>query len=169
MEETIEQQASKTILQQPIAVVIGDKEYQVAPPSTATLILVSEAISMLPMTEINPENVAFEGLAIAEHCKPIGDIMAILILGAKGVSETRTVTRKRFFGLLKRSTSTVVDRKAELAGKILEEMTPQQLHNAFNRIIGASQIAFFLGTITSLAAINLLKQTKTKTTVSGQS
>lgn len=169
IEETIEQQASRTILQQPITVSVGGEEYRVAPPSTATLILVSEAISKLPAVEINPDNVVLEGLAVAEYCKPIGDIMAILILGAGGLTETRHVVRKKFFGLVKRETAATIDRKAELSRKILETMTPKQVYEEFNRIIGASQIAFFLGITTSLSEINLLKRTKIETTASGRS
>ena len=53
MNKTIEQQVSDTILQQPTEIQVGEKKYSVAPPSIATLILVSKEISKLPKITVD--------------------------------------------------------------------------------------------------------------------
>lgn len=59
-EKTIEQKAAETILQTPVEVKVGSKTYMTAPPSTATLILASEAVSRLPHVVLDPKNVVEE-------------------------------------------------------------------------------------------------------------
>ena len=86
MNKTIEQTVAETILEQPFEVKVGEKSYQVAPASTATLILVSEAISQLPHIALDTEKVVEETLSIAKDCRILGDIAAILILGAKSIT-----------------------------------------------------------------------------------
>ena len=83
MNKTIEQTVAETILEQPFEVKVGEKSYQVASASTATLILVSEAISQLPHIALDTEKVVEETLSVAKDCRILGDIAAILILGAK--------------------------------------------------------------------------------------
>lgn len=82
MNKTIEQTVAETILEQPFEVKVGEKSYQVASASTATLILVSEAISQLPHIALDTEMVVEETLSVAKDCRILGDIAAILILGA---------------------------------------------------------------------------------------
>ena len=62
-EKTIEQKAAETILQTPVEVKVGSKTYMTAPPSTATLILASEAVSRLPHVVLDPKNVVEESLS----------------------------------------------------------------------------------------------------------
>lgn len=166
--ETIEQQVARTLLQKPTAITVGNEQYTMAPPSIATLVLASEAISELPAVNTDPGNPIAGALAIAEECRPIGDTLAILILGAKGLTQKRENVRKYLWGLLKRKSTEVVDRKAELARKILEEMTPQQAFSLLNTLLSNTQIAFFLSITTSLTEVNMLKKTKNPTTASGQ-
>lgn len=85
MNKTIEQTVAETILEQPFEVKVGEKSYQVASASTATLILVSEAISQLPHIALDTEKVVEETLSVAKDCRILGDIAAILILGAKNL------------------------------------------------------------------------------------
>ncbi len=117
-----------------------------------------------------------EALAIAEDCVPLGEVLAILVLGAKGlrrVDKVITATEKRYlFGLIKRRKEVLseveVDAKAELAQELLENLTPKQLNELMNSILAQMDIAFFFGTSISLSEINLTRAKK-KTTQSGQS
>lgn len=94
-EKTIEQKAAETILQTPVEVKVGSKTYMTAPPSTATLILASEAVSRLPHVVLDPKNVVEESLSIAKDCRALGDIVAIFILGAKNLKEKAKVQKNR--------------------------------------------------------------------------
>ena len=69
MNKTIEQTVAETILEQPFEVKVGEKSYQVASASTATLILVSEAISQLPHIALDTEKVVEETLSVAKDCR----------------------------------------------------------------------------------------------------
>ncbi len=177
MQENIETKVAQTILQRPEEITVGDKTYKAAPPSAATLILVSEAVSRMPKTKLDMEHIAEEVLSVGKDCRPMGEIVAILILGAKGLTETRkvarTVERRRFFGLIKDTEhmegEEVVDHKAALAKSLLEDMTPKELHNLAARLLQRSQVADFFGLTTFLSEINLLRQTReVGTTASGQ-
>lgn len=185
MSENIETQVARTILQQPEEVAVGDTVYRVAPPSTATLILLSEAAARMPQSKLDPERIVDEVLSVARDCRPIGEFAAILILGAKGLTERRKVVRTVekticapcLFGLFTRprvvaetvEEQTVVDRKAELARALLEELTPRELHNLVARLLSRMQVADFFGLTTFLAEMNLLRRTReVVTTASGQ-
>lgn len=176
--KTIEQKVAETILQQTSEIVVGDKKYTAAPPSTATLILVSEAISHLPHVVLDPNNIVEESLAIAKDCSVLGDVVAIFILGAKNLTETvkrREVKEKRFlWGLFRRKyeieAAQVIDRKAELAKELLENLTPAELHNLTASLLQRMDLSDFFGLTTFLTEINLLRQTKvvSEVTASGQ-
>lgn len=195
MPENIESQVAKTVLQQREEIIVGGEVMEVAPPSSATLILASEEAAKLPRIKLDSENIAGEVLFVAKDCRVLGDLVAILILGAKGLTEVvkvaetaeKTVERivydEYLFGLIKRPktitetiTETtykeeVIDRKAELAKKLLEDITPRELHNLTVRLLKALQIADFFGLTTSLIEINLIRQTRevvSETTASGR-
>ena len=160
--ETIESRTANTILQQTVELEIAGKIYKAAPPSIATLILASSAISKLPQVNLDSENIASESLYVAKDCAVLGEIIAILILGAKGLTETKT-----FFGLKTK----YIDHKSILADKILKELTPKQVSETLNKLLEGMDIAFFFATTNSLIEVNLLRKTKnteTKTTASGQ-
>lgn len=95
MNKTIEQTVAETILEQPFEVKVGEKSYQVASASTATLILVSEAISQLPHIALDTEKVVEETLSVAKDCRILGDIAAILILGAKNITEKKKFRKSK--------------------------------------------------------------------------
>ena len=157
--DTLEQKTANTILQQSVKVQIGQKTYPVAPPSTATLILASAAISRLPKIKLDSENIASECLCVAKDCEALGEIVAILILGAKGLKETR----RSFFKTIE------IDRKGILVKEILSELTPKQLSDILVKLLAGMELAFFFSTTTSLIEINLLRKTRaTETTVSGR-
>jgi hypothetical protein len=170
MDKTPEQKVAETILQRPEKVTIGSETYEVAPPSIATLILVSEAVAQFPQVTLDRE-VVTESLYVAKDCRILGDALAILILGAKGLKRIKDTTKKRFFGLLKDRRQFVEDSKAILSEKILKELTPEQTYVMLFDLLAKMETAFFLTTITFLIGVNLTKETKepeeTKTTASG--
>lgn len=170
MAKTIEQRVGEAVLQQPKEFVIGNKTFIVAPPSVSTLILVSEAISLLPQVQLDKAKIVEEVLFVAKDCRILGDIAAILILGAKGLKETVTTKRKHFFGLFTRSVNETVDRKAELSKWLLEELDTAQLNRLIFELLKDFNLGDFFGTTTFLIEINLLRPTKVvETTASGQS
>ena len=67
---TLEEKAADTILQRAAKVKIGGTEYEAAPPSIATLILVSEAVSRLPQRKLDDKSIVSECLAVAKDCRP---------------------------------------------------------------------------------------------------
>lgn len=189
--KTVEIRTSEAVLQQPINVEILGKTYPVAPPSVATLILASAAISKMPAVNKDAENGVYETLAVAADCAPMGEVIAILVLGAKRLTETikvieqveKTVERivydEYLFGLIKRpkvievtitedvEKEVVIDRKSKLQKELLENLSPRQMNELMNSILAQMDIAFFLGTLISLSEINLTRA-KRKTTASGQ-
>lgn len=177
-QETLEQKVANTILQQATKIKIGDREYKAAPPSVATLILVSEAVARLPHIKLDDEHIATESLAIAKDCAVLGEIAAILILGARNITETvttqETVSKKRLWGLWtqKRQVSVTkeIDRKAELSKELLENMSPVALHSLIATVLSKMELGDFFALTTFLTEINLLRQTKVEneTTAFGQ-
>lgn len=176
--ETTEQRTAQAVLQQPKEVVIRDKKYTIAPPSVATLILASEAISLLPAVKLDSDKIVEEALLTAKDCRPLGDITAIFILGAKNltVQTVKRETRRHsaLFGLVKWETSrdvtVTVDRKAELAAELLQELSPREMFTLLASALTQMQIQDFFGLTTFLTEVNLLRPTKvvTETTASGQ-
>ena len=177
MSQTIESKVKQTILQDATEIIIGGKAYQVAPPSVATLICVSEEVSKLPHIRLEAEKVVDEVLSVAKDCRPLGNIIAILILGAKGLTETckavETVEKRRFWGLIRSveqvEVETVIDHKATLARTILEDLSPSQLKSLTGQLLSKMEIGHFFGLTTSLIEANLLRPTReVGTTASGQ-
>ncbi len=177
-EKAIEQKVAETILQKADEVTVGGKKYKVAPPSTATLILASEAVARLPKTVLDPQKVVEESLSVAKDCRALGDVAAIMILGARNLAETKKVREKRekrcLWGLFKWNewveVEKTIDRKAELAKEILESYSPKELNLLVGGLLQSMELGDFFGLTTFLTEINLLRPTKveTKATASGQ-
>ena len=139
--------------------------YEIAPPSTATLILISEIVATLPVVKKVPaEEIVTSVLHYARYYRPIGDIAAVLILGAKNLIEYRTIVQEKryLFGLIRRKTETTikVDKKAELAKIILENVSPTTLFNVVVQRLQDMEIGSFFAITTSLSEANILKPTK---------
>ena len=94
MPENIETKVAQTILQQTEEITVGDKVYKAAPPSAATLILASEAVARMPKIQLDTERIVDEVLAIGKDCRPMGEIIAIMILGAKGLTDFGGLSKK---------------------------------------------------------------------------
>lgn len=168
MNKDIEKKAADAILQTPIDIRIGDETYKIEPPTIATMILASKAIADLPEIDANTEDIFSESLRVVKDCSVLGEIFAIFILGAKNLIEKRVITEKKFFGLVKKEREIEVDRKSELSKKLLESVTPKELHKILISIFTKLEVADFFGITVSLTRINLMTPRETVTTASGQ-
>lgn len=164
---TIEEKVSSAILEKDIAEFeIDGTTYKIAPPTIATLILVSEIVSQFPivLNNVPQEKILYHVLHYAKEYKKLGEMVAVLILGAKGLTEHRTeTTEKRYlFGLIRRKkhVTTIVDKKAELAKVIMENVRPSVLFNLIVNRFNQLEITHFFGITTSLSEANILKPTK---------
>lgn len=169
MNTTIEQQAAETILQSGKEVTIGNKAYHAAPPTLATLISVSNAITRLPHHKLNQDNIVAESLHYAKECRAIADILAILILGAKAYNEPRSKSSSNLLNkLLHRKKQ--YTKGQTLAREICDTLTPSQLNTIFARLLQGMELSDFFALTTFLTEVNLLKPTKveTKATAPGQ-
>lgn len=168
---TIEQKVSREILQKPEEITIGGKTYMAYPPSVATLIMVSEAVSELPKLELDKENIVSETLRVAKDCRKIGEILAIFLLGAKRIREEEKTAQNGWKGLIRRlfgrGRHNAVD---ELASRLLEELSPKELQSLAVQLITRMQTIDFFGLITFLIESNMTRPTKViETTASGRS
>lgn len=169
--KTIEEKVADTILQKAGEITIGERTYEIAPPTTATLILASEAVSRMPKTVLDPQKVVEESLSIAKDCKALGEVAAIMILGARNLTEVKKVREKRekryLWGLFKRykwvEEERIIDRKAELAQELLYTYSPKTLNMIVGALLHKMEIGDFFGLTTFLIEINLLRPTKVET------
>lgn len=173
MAKTLEEKAADTILQRAAKVKIGGKEYEAAPPSIATLILVSEAVSRLPQRKLDDKSIVSECLAVAKDCRPLGDIAAIMILGARHINDKTNdphTEQKGWFRRLFSRNSNSVTKKEALAQEIIDTYTPSELHGLITMLLQRMDLADFFALTTFLTEVNLLRQTKveTGTTAYGQ-
>ena len=170
MKKNIESRVADTVLQRNKEIVIGDQTYEIAPPTTATLILVSELVATMPTIKLNSESIIIESLMIAKDCKPLGDIMAVLILGAKNIREKKTITTKRLWGLIKETCEIPINKQAELAELILQNISPKELNKIVVELLMGMEVADFFDISTSLIKVNLTRETREveKTTASGR-
>lgn len=166
MGKTIEQKVADALLQQTEKVKVGAEEYDVAPPTIATLVMVSGIISTLPKTTLDTENLVQESLRVARHTECLGKIASVLILGAKRAKEKRKgyriETRKRFFGLF--STDEAVEFEYCVADRLAEEInetfSPSRLHELIAKLLNGMELADFFAITTFLTEVNMLKATK---------
>lgn len=166
--KTIEEKVGSTILESDKTVIIDGETYNVAPPTTATLIMVSELVSKLPRIKMNSEILLEECLANAKDFRIIGEIAAILILGAKHYKETKKTREnkgKRLFrdatNLFCKDVSNVKQStEKQLSNRILMSMSPRDLSGLIMKLLGGMQIADFFGITAFLTEVNLLRATK---------
>lgn len=168
----IENKVADTILQKPYKVEVGGVTYEVAPPSIATLVIVSSLIAKLPQVNLNEKNILLETLKVAKDCSLLGDIVATLILGADNLEEERVIVQKRLFGIIREEVKIKIDNQHILSDKILKKLTPRQVNNTTVEILNRMEVGDFFGLTASLIEVNLTKPTKqvgiAEMTVSGQ-
>lgn len=178
--ETIEKKVADAILEKVTdKITIEGNDYPIAPPTTGTLILISELVSTMPIVNKDAKNALYEVLSTAKDLSVIGKIAATLILGAKRIKEQRkvcktTTTQYKRWSWRKFRRVTDATTKAEevlevdyLAEKLLDEVTTQTLNNIIVKRLGESQFGDFFVLTTSLSEVNLLKRTKEVETAYG--
>lgn len=161
--QTIESRVADAILEKSVGKIeICGKTYNIAPPSVATLILVSEIVSRLPIVSDTADDSA-KTLAVlhyAKDYKELGDIAAVLLLGAKAIKEDEQRVeqpRKWYSFFRKKKTAT---RREELANLILENVPPSVLFECIIKRLRDNEVGIFFLITTSLSGANLLKPTK---------
>ena len=160
--ETIEQRVASAILEKKDTTLdINGKTYEIGDPSVATLILISEIISTLPhVQKTEGDKILASVLQHAKDFRPLGDIVAILILGAKGLTKTETIETKHFFGLITTKQQRTINLQAQLAQDILENVRPSVLSQIIIKRLLSLEVGDFFGITTSLSEANILKPTK---------
>lgn len=165
---TTERKVADTILQRPFQVEAGGKTYTAAPPSTATLILASAAISELPRLSLDAADMVGETLRTAKDCEGVGKVIATLMLGAKAVNAPVRLTIRRdkyLFNRFKvwRTERRNTTRGEMLARELLEDLTPRQLQHMLAELLKRMEIGDFFGVTTFLLGINATRATKVET------
>ena len=162
---TLESHVASAVLERKVgSIVIDGKTYEIAPPTLATLILISELVSTLPVVERVPNNqIVNSVLHYAKDYRKLGDICAVLILGAKNLTQEIEETHtRRILGLFKRryTTKQTIDHKAELSRLITENMRPSVVFNVIVKRLQDMEVGSFFSITTSLSEANILKPTK---------
>ena len=165
-QKTLEQQVVDTILQRKTtSLEIDGRTYEIPAPTPATIMLVSEETSKMPLINKETKSIFLETLRTARDCKAIGRIAAILVLGAKRIRENRQVviseTKKwswRHFRFTNhQETMSELD---FVAMRIMEDITPATLNETITKRLMEMQLGDFFGLTTSLSEINTLARTK---------
>lgn len=162
-QQTIESRVAAAILERPTGEIeIDGSTYKIAPPTLATLILVSELVSTLPIVEKTEDNEqkTYSVLHHAKNYKALGDIAAVLILGAKAIKEDeqRIEKPRRWYSLHRRKKP--LSLRKELAEKILDNVRPSVLFDCIIRRLKDNEVGIFFLITTSLSEANLLTPTK---------
>lgn len=172
--DTLEKRVVDAILERPAEVIeIDGEKFPIAPPTVATLMLVSELVADMPMTAKDTDNVLIEVLATAKDMAVIGKIAAVLILGAKRVAEKRSRVAKvswhwswRCMG---RKPVTVLESEVDwLARRVLEEVSPSVLMKVLTKRLLQMGVTDFFGITTSLSEANQLRKTREVATQFGE-
>lgn len=163
MEQTVEKKVAETLLQDVVKVTVNGKEYDIAPPSIATLVLVSGLVSLLPERNLNGNNIVQECLSLGRYGDILAEIGAVVILGARFIKDEEKSRQNanrgwisRMFGKKSKTLST----KERLTAEIAETMSPSKLQTLFAMVFGKMEMADFFALTTFLTEVNLLKKTK---------
>lgn len=164
-DKTVREHVAEEVLQLDKEIRIGDRTYSVPPPSTATLVMVSGLIPSIPAGAGDEKNVLGWVMTHARDYGIIGDILAVMVLGArKCKAEERKYTGWRGKWQRKRMTE-----REELARYILEETTPAEQFTLLTAMVGRMQVADFFGLTTFLNGLNIIPETRVgEMTVSGR-
>lgn len=166
----IQAKVARTLLEDRKTVVLGGKEYAVAPPTLGTLVRASEMIARMP-ERIDPRKGRefHDILAAAKDHKALASLVAVLILGAKKAKETTFVGGKR--RLFIRKEKVPVTKEEALSREILDNVSPAEIKNVIVSLLEGLELDDFFITTTFLTGINVTKPTKvvTEATASGAS
>ena len=153
MKAAVEKQVSEALLQELIVVRLGGADYEVAPPTIATLVKVSELVASMPGQKLDDERVLGETLRIAKDCKVIADIVAVMILGVQKPANRLSFHKS---DLLK------------LSQKLFHTASPIELKDAMMRLLSHLEVGDFFGLTAFLLEVGITKKTReAETTASG--
>lgn len=166
----VEQKTAETILQKPLEVQAGGRTYQVARPTFGTLIEISPYVKQLPnITEVKKEDLVPYILSVAgKYGTIIAKIAAILIIGEQHIQYHTEKRLKSKFLCFKCYEKVSVSNADVLADELIKNASPKEMDYIINQALGYQDIGFFLSTIISLSAANVLEPTKTEVTASGE-
>jgi hypothetical protein len=155
--KTVEKKVSEAILQQQQQITVDGKTYTYGKPSVATIIMISELASELPIvdTAIKQSDIVGEVLRIAKDSKVIGRIVATIILGAKRIKQMQGEIPKTHWWQKRKK-----NELDELSEAVLLTMTPQEIAKLISEQLINLEIGSFFGVTASLANQNALKPTK---------
>lgn len=145
---TPESKTSEAILQSPTKIKIGSKEYEVAKPTAATLLMISKYISKLPIVDTNLEgNPIYQAISTASQGDYSHEILSLLIIGAKALNKSPF----RYFNKIK---------QRRLSDEIFYNLDHEEIVTHTTKILENIKSAFFLTNIIFLNEINLIRKTK---------
>lgn len=164
----IENLVASAILERSVGTIeINGQRYDIAPPTLATLILVSEIVATFPVVDkskIEKTDRIYSALHNAQYFRRIGEMLGVLILGAKNIMETRTRIEKRkwLFGLIRRKKkiTETVNRAKELGDVLIENIRPTLAYDLIIALLQQNEISSFFAITTSLSEANIIKPTR---------
>ena len=145
--EKVEKKVENVITESPLLVKVGSREYKVAPPCAATLIMVSGRVPEAPWIETDG-NIFDEVLATAKDSRVMFEMVAIMILGAKALKRG---WKGRFLGrwMLRRMTD-----------RLMYDCTVKEVHDLFVTLLSSMEIKDFFSISISLREISLIQKTR---------
>lgn len=152
--KTPETKTADALLQRPQDITLGDKTYTVSPPSLATLILVSEELSLLPADLFSREdepNVTAYVLRSARHAHGLARAIARLLLGAP-MPFPSALER-----LLNRWRPDPVER---LSRQLAHRHSPRELAVGFVQLTERLEVGDFFALTAFLSALRVTAPTK---------
>ena len=154
---TTEKKVADALLQREQEITLSGKVYKVAPPSMATLILVSECMAELPdelFTATGDDtNLTIEALRSARYARPIGKAIATLVLGAKRIRQDDRLSW--WLRWTKRES-----RLDKLAQQILENLPTGELSSVFLRLIARMEVGAFFALTAFLQGLRVTQPTR---------
>lgn len=154
---TTEKKVADALLQREQEITLSGKVYKVAPPSMATLILVSERLAELPdelfSATGDDENLTIEALRSARYARPIGKAIATLILGAKRIRRDNLLSW--WLRWLKQAS-----RLDSVALKVLESYPPSELSSVFLQLVSRMEVGDFFALTAFLQGLRVTQPTR---------
>lgn len=148
----VEKSVVDVALGRPTKVVIRGEEYEVPPLTLETILLASEAVASY-VQAMDPKNYVSEVFRTAREYKNIGDLLAIMILGADNL--IKVVEKKILFWKY----DVKIDEKKILSDKI-KKLTPEEYTLILTKLSKRKEIHDFFLLTTSLTEINILAPTR---------
>lgn len=167
MKDTVQGKVADEVLQRPEIIEIGWMSFCVPPPTTGTLIMVSEELARFPEIKMSEDTLVYNVLREARRCEGIGRAVATILIGSKKIHEWEDKNMKtsgKRPGLLSRIFRKKEDEEEHpvdaLARDLLDNASNRELQEAFAKLIQRMQLGDFFALTTFLNAINQTKPTR---------